>query len=242
MKILNLGCGTKASSRPEVINIDFSIYLQLKKNRLGRILFPIFIKGERLKHFNSLPDNIMVWNLAKGIPFASNSIDVVYHSCLLEHIERNSVEKFLLEIKRVLKPGGIQRIVVPDFERDCISYISHISICEQDAKEAQKHDSYISQMIEQSVRKESRGTSQQKPIRRFIENFILGDARKRGENHLWVYDRINLASILITLGYRNPQLQTYNTSIIPNWNEYELDLDEHGNQYKPDCFYFEVQK
>ena len=46
-----------------------------------------------------------------------------------------------------------------------------------------QHDDYVGAIIEQCVRKEAAGTSKQKNVRRFIENIILGDARKRGETH-----------------------------------------------------------
>lgn len=242
MKILNLGCGTKTSSSSEVINIDWSIYLRLKKNPFLRLITPLIVRGDRLSNFISLPDNIIVHNLAKGIPFDSESIDAVYHSHLLEHLDRNVVEKFLLEIKRVLKPGGIQRIVVPDFEKACRDYLSHISFCETNPEDSNKHDTYIALLIEQSVRKEAFGTSQQKHFRRFIENVFLGDSRRRGENHQWMYDRINLKDILLNLGYKEVLLQAYNRSIIPKWDEYGLDLDEYGNQYKADSLYIEAIK
>ena len=242
MRILNLGCGTKVSSSPDVINIDWSVYLRLKKSRILRGVAPLLVKGERLHRLQSLPDNIMVHNLATGLPFASGSIDVVYHSHVLEHFDRDRAEMLLLEAKRVLKSGGITRIVVPDLEKACKTYISHISICENDTDEAGKHDSYVAAMIEQCVRREASGTGQQKPLRRFVENVLLGDARRRGETHQWMYDRINLCALLLRLGYRNPQRQSYNTSLIPNWNQYGLDLDDNGNEYKPESLYIEAQK
>lgn len=242
MNILNLGCGTKTSSRQEVTNIDWSVYLRLKKNKVFAPFIPLLIKGERLNKFNTLPDNIVVHNLATGIPAESGSIDVVYHSHMLEHLDRNAAKDFMFEIKRVLKPGGIQRIVVPDFEKACQAYIANISYCEQNPDESNTHDDYISGLIEQSVRKEAFGTSQQKPLRKFIENFLLGDARRRGETHQWMYDRINLSVLLINLGYKEVHIQDFNISLIQNWNEYGLDVDDQGNQYKPGSLYVEAVK
>ena len=180
--------------------------------------------------------------MAKGIPFGSDSIDVVYHSHVLEHLDKDIAEIFLMEVKRVLKPGGIHRIVVPDFEKICRTYISHIASCETNPVESSNHESYISPLIEQSVRKEAHGTSQQRPFRRFIENIVLGDARKRGETHQWMYDRISLKEKLINIGYKEVHIQDYNTSLIPNWIEYGLDIDESDNQYKPGSLYIEASK
>ncbi|GAH70254.1 unnamed protein product [marine sediment metagenome] len=70
----------------------------------------------------------------------------------------------------------------------------------------------------------------------------LGDARRRGETHQWMYDRINLKAKLINLGYKEVLVQEYNTSLIPNLTEYGLDVDENGNQYKPESLYIEATK
>jgi len=242
MKILNLGCGTKTSASSSVVNIDWSIYLRLKSNRFWRAIAPLFIRGERLRRFAEMPQNILVHNLAKGIPFESNSVDVVYHSHVLEHLDKAVVDGFLLEVKRVLKPGGIHRIVVPDLEYLCKQYLGHITKCDSDTAENILHDECIADIIEQCVRKESFGTSQQPPLRRKIENLILGDARKRGETHQWMYDRINLSQALLRNGYSNVTIHSYDTSDIPNWNNFFLDIDERGSQYKPGSLYVEAMK
>lgn len=242
MKLLNLGCGTKVSHDPRVINIDWSIYLRIKKSRLLRTIAPLFLNGYRLENFNNLSHNIMVYDLSKKVPFESDSIDAVYHSHMLEHLDREVARLFLKEVRKVLKPGGIQRIVVPDFEQVCKEYISHLTDCENAPREAERHNDFIARIIEQSVRKESSGTSRQKPLRRYIENLILGDARKRGETHQWTYDRISLAQLLKELQYKNVTVQAYNTSSIPDWNEIGLDLDEFGNEYKPGSLYMEAEK
>jgi len=44
------------------------------------------------------------------------------------------------------------------------------------------------------------------------------------------------------LGYRNEGIQKHNTSAIPDWNGYGLDVDDVGNEYKPDSLYVEARK
>lgn len=242
MLILNLGCGTKTSPSTSIVNIDWSIYLRLKRNPFWRVILPFFIRGKRLKLFKEMPNNILVYNLAKGIPFESNTVDAVYHSHILEHLDKCVVDRFLLEAKRVLKPSGIHRIVVPDLEYLCRQYLDHLTLCCSEKTEYARHDDYVANIIEQCVRKESFGTSQQPPLRRFIENLLLGDARKRGETHQWMYDRINLTHALLRTGYRDVTIHHHDTSNIPNWNSFSLDVDEHGNQYKPGSLYIEAIK
>ena len=242
MKILNLGCGTKTSSDPRVISIDWSVLLRLRKNRVFSPIVPLLIRGERLRRFRSLPDNILVRNLRKGIPFESGSVDVVYHSHFLEHLDRDVACQFLLEAKRVLKTGGIHRIVVPDLERICKSYVAHVSLCDSDETERGRHDEYVARVLEQSVRREAHGTSQQAPFRRFVENLMLGDARRRGETHQWMYDRINLTERLIAAGYSETHWQDQDRSLIPDWAGIGLDVNANGDEFNPGSLYVEAVK
>ncbi|MGC8952720.1 hypothetical protein [Chloroflexus sp.] len=146
------------------------------------------------------------------------------------------------EVRRVLRPNGFQRIVVPDLEQLCRDYILHIQLSEQSSHEQYRHDEYVAAIIEQSVRKAAFSTKYKKPLRRFIEQLVLGDARRRGETHQWMYDRINLRVLLERTGFRNITVLAYNTSNIPNWERYGLDVDTDGRQYKPGSLYIEAQK
>ena len=46
---------------------------------------------------------------------ASDSVELLYACHLLEHFGRNEIDAVLTEWLRVLKPGGVLRIAVPDF-------------------------------------------------------------------------------------------------------------------------------
>jgi SAM-dependent methyltransferase len=226
-----------------VVNVDWNIYLRVKRNPFLKPLAPLVFRGRRLQFLRGISDNILVHDLSKGLPFADESVDVVYHSHLLEHLDREVAPRFLIEIRRVLKPNGILRIVVPDFEDAAHKYLDHIALCECDSAEADRHDTFIAAMIEQITRRECAHTRLQPPLRRFLENKLLGDARRRGEAHQWMYDRFNLSALLTQLGYRNPEVRQFNTSRIASWNEYGLDRNETGGEYHiAKSLYFEVQK
>lgn len=239
MQILNLGCGTKVSKRQEVINIDWSIYLRVKRNPFLRLFVPLLFRGARLQQYLELGDNVMTHNLANGIPFPDASVDVAYHSHVLEHLDPPIAERFLLEIKRVLKPGGILRIAVPDMESVCRRYLEHINIATRDPIESSIHDTYIAAIIGQCVQREASGSSRQSPTRRLIENLLLGDARKRGQTHQWMYDRVSLCALLQRLGYKEPKVFTFNTSMIPDWHTYGFDQSSEG-EYIPGSLYIEA--
>jgi len=57
--------------------------------------------------------------------FQDNSVDLIYNCHVLEHFRRNDMEKVLKEWYRILKPGGILRIAVPDFEKLVEVYLKY---------------------------------------------------------------------------------------------------------------------
>lgn len=234
LTILNLGCGTRTS--PMTINIDFSIYQRLRASSGGRMAAKLVLTGERRARFDTMSGDIVIHNLRKGIPAESNSIDAVYHSHTLEHIDRANVPGFMVEVLRVLKPGGIHRIVVPDLERAVRVYLDDLEA------DGENHDSAIEPFLEQSVRRQAFGTSQQAPLRRQIENLLLGDARRRGETHQWMYDSLNLSQVLKANGFTDIRRVNEKTSAIPGWGEIGLDVLDDGSPYKPESLWMEATK
>lgn len=69
------------------------------------------IDRKRLPHVHYVKD---VENLGF---LAEDFADLIYASHVLEHISHLQVRKVLANWKRVLKPGGILRLSVPDFDR-----------------------------------------------------------------------------------------------------------------------------
>ncbi len=240
MKILNLGCGWKVSVAPEVINIDWSIYLRARQNPLFRAVSPVFIRGPRRARFERIPKNIMVHDLSKGIPFPDKSVDAVYHSHLFEHLDPPIGLAFMREAHRVLKPRGIHRIVVPDLQQLATEYLEHLEKCVAGSGSPAEHDAFVAEMLEQCVRREASGTSQQRGARRWIENAVLGDARKRGETHQWMYDSVNLGHLLEKAGFEKPTRRQYQESAIPGWADYGLELNDEGKEYKHHSLYLEA--
>jgi SAM-dependent methyltransferase len=213
--------------------------VRLATNRALRRLAPIVLDETRRERFARLPDNVVAHDLSKGIPWPDRSVDVVYHSHLLEHLDREAAGPFLAEVRRVLKDDGIQRIVVPDLHRACRDYLEHFERCADSPDERQRHDDYVAVIIEQSVRRESCGTRGKRPLRRRVENLILGDARRRGETHQWMYDRMNLHDLLERSGFTDVVVQAFDASAIPDWEEYGLDQDPDGSEYIPGSLYVE---
>lgn len=62
-------------------------------------------------------------DLRWGLPFDDDSADLVYFAHALEHFRYKSEAKpILMEVRRVLRPGGRMRLIVPDMEVYLRSY------------------------------------------------------------------------------------------------------------------------
>lgn len=238
MKVLNLGCGYQTSDR--CINIDWSAPIRLKGSRIGRMIAPLVLDGDRRRGYDALSDNVMRHDLRKGIPFADGSVDAVYHSHLLEHLDRDVVPQFLAEVLRVLRPGGVHRIVVPDLERDARDYLASLADAAVGTRSPEEHEQAVRVLIEQMVRREAYWTAQKPPARRRIENALLGDARRRGETHQWMWDRVSLPRELENAGFRDARVVSNRESRIPDWRSYGLDETPGGEEYKPGSIYVEA--
>lgn len=89
-------------------------------------------EGWRNLDFVSRNSDVEQCNLLGKLPIKSGSASLVYSSHFLEHIPKNRLLFFLTEIHRVLEPGGTLRIVTPDFENMCSTYLSN--------RDARRHD------------------------------------------------------------------------------------------------------
>lgn len=128
MKKLNLGCG---GIRPEGwINTDSSLNAHLQ--RLPVIGKPL---AKMLHKVSYDTNNLRYMNLNKRWKFADNSVDIVYSSHTFEHLSLTTTELFLKESFRVLKPGGVLRLVVPDLYKICKKYVTELEAGKEDASE-----------------------------------------------------------------------------------------------------------
>lgn len=73
----------------------------------------------------------VAWNLANSLPFQSGSVAAIFHEHLLEHLPLVAGDSFMRECFRVLQPGGILRVGVPDAGRLIQSYAADRSYLEE---------------------------------------------------------------------------------------------------------------
>jgi predicted SAM-dependent methyltransferase len=139
LRMLNLGCGSRF--HPEWTNVDVA----------------------------SRSPYVRAHDLRKKIPFSEAIFDVVYHSHFLEHIPKEKAIGFLQECHRVLKPGGIIRVAVPDLEGMVRLYLCALErALEGDKTWRQNYEWMMIELYDQTTRERSGGAMleylTQKPI------------------------------------------------------------------------------
>ena len=138
-KFLNFGCGNRTCPEPWV-NIDF----------------------------HSCNPHVIQCNLLKGFPFQDSFFDAVYSSHVLEHFSPQQAAFLLAESYRVLKPGGIIRIVVPDLEMTCREYVRIMDAYENDALARRQHQWILIELMDQMVRTTPSGQVPQ--FKKFVQD------------------------------------------------------------------------
>jgi SAM-dependent methyltransferase len=102
--------------------------------------------------------SVLRCDLSQRLPFPDDDFDVVYHSNVLEHIRRDVALPFMRECLRVLKPGGILRVAVPDLERICKLYLEKLQqAAAGDAASVRDYEWMQLEMYDQTVREKSGG-------------------------------------------------------------------------------------
>ncbi len=111
--MVNLGSGPHG---PETwVNLDRSPTMLLRHvPRSARMLRRIGLIGEQ--HLVPWEPHIVRQDLTKPLPFADGSVDAVYSSHFFEHIYLSDAEAITKECYRVLRPGGVLRLALPDGE------------------------------------------------------------------------------------------------------------------------------
>ena len=115
---IHLGCGKNALDG--FLNFDNNVFLLFKfipfiEHLLG--LFNFIPKWFCEFITTSKRKNIKYCDVSKKLPFKDSTVDLIYSCHMLEHLDKNETRTFFNESFRVLKPNGLMRIVVPDFQR-----------------------------------------------------------------------------------------------------------------------------
>ena len=192
MKRVNIGCGPTPT--PGWINFDNSLSVRLARHPLiaGALSrLRLLHQGQETLILAAKNGDIQWADAVRLIPLPDASVEVLYSSHMLEHLDRESARAFLSEARRVLMPNGMVRIVVPDLKKLVAEY--HV-------------DGDADAFIEHSL------LTRPKP-RRIVDKLkylVVGD-----RHHQWMYDGVSLTRLLVAAGFKEPRtLAAGSTQII----------------------------
>jgi len=201
---LNVGCGP--SGIPGWVNLDNSISVRLARipGALKALASVGLVGSPSLKYSQAVREFDIQYGNAQHLPFKSDSVEVLYSSHMLEHLGRGEARSFLVEGLRVLVPGGIIRLVVPDLRMRAQAYMAT-----GDA------DAFINSLL---MHDQARRT-----VREKMAFLVLGS---RG--HQWMYDAASLSALLESCGFLNARSIKAGETAIPNPGA--LDLRERMDE------------
>jgi hypothetical protein len=121
---LNLACGTSFITEQGWINVDFA----------------------------PAAKEVLKLNLLDQLPFPDHQFQAIYSSHFLEHVPIDKVQRLLLDWRRLLKPGGRLRLVLPDFQILARRYLEL-----RDASRHREADAVLILAVDQCVRRRPGG-------------------------------------------------------------------------------------
>lgn len=128
MNMLNLGCGGHV--HPAWTNLDLT----------------------------ARAPGVIAHDLRQGLPFPDRSFDCIYCSHVLEHLPKRAAPLFLSHCLRVLEPGGVIRLVVPDLEAIARFYLENLERALGGDREARERYGWIMiELLDQMTRQRSGG-------------------------------------------------------------------------------------
>jgi predicted SAM-dependent methyltransferase len=239
--LLNLGSSARVAAGWN--NVDSSWLFRIgRRRRLSAFLRRVrLISAARYERIRNIDRGAILWDLSKGIPFPDEVFDAVYHCHLLEHLDREAAPGFLAECFRVLKPGGLLRVVVPDLELLARHYLDVVDRLPGQAG-LEEHTAAVEEIFDQMVRRIPKHRKNQTPFVRLLESLVIGNTARSGELHRWMYDRFSLGRLLEESGFRDVRALDVTTSQIVGWNTFGLDVEPDGSPYKPGSLYIEGQR
>lgn len=174
---LNIGCGPTPT--PGWINYDNSWSVRLARHRLtAEVLARAGLLTAPQLHLCRVAraETVRLGN-ATAILHRDDEVDVVYSSHMLEHLDRASAARFLAEAHRVLRPGGVLRVAVPDLALLIERYNA---------------DGDADELVASSLL----APEPTPTLRARLKYLVLGN-----RNHAWMYDAKSLVALVEAAGF-----------------------------------------
>jgi len=206
---INVGCGS--SPTHGWLNFDGSPSVRLaNRPLLTRLLDSLRLLRDENKRFIAFcrGSDIRWANAARSLPVPTESVNVLYSSHMLEHLDKREAMEFLMEARRVLKHEGIIRLAVPDLRRMIADY---------------ETDGDADRLVS---RTQLAHTRPQTLLQKLRWLFVADRS-----HHRWMYDANSLALLLAKVGFSHVVVQPAGGTMIPNPGDLNLREREEESLY-----------
>ena len=189
--IVNVGCGMTPT--PGALNFDnsFSVRLAARPGLLRLCRRLRLVGKDSLAFAEFCRENGVRPGDCARLPLPDGSADAVYSSHMVEHLSRTQVKRYLLEARRVLKPGGILRTALPDMGLLIQQYL---------------REGDCDRLIEATLLVPDTGSGLLAKLR----YLLLG-----WRGHRWMYDGASFCKLLEECGYRDCRVLSPGETAIP---------------------------
>lgn len=200
--MVNLGCGPDGIRGWD--NLDWGLLPLVSK--FGFIQKLLIKSGflER-KYLLNWP-KIRLLDIRGRLPYNNGSVDQIYCSHVLEHFEKWQTINLLKEMRRILRRGGIARVVVPDLSKV-------IKIYNKDGAESFCR---VLWGFDKDI----------KP-----NNLIKSLQRKFIRSHQWMYNKKSFEEVIKISGFRNFKWLDYKIGEVQNLDKLDLDIHKELSMY-----------
>lgn len=205
---VNVGCG--ATPTLGWRNFDNSPAVRLAGYpRLAGLLHRLGVLDEHQFAFSRLAreQGVEYGDAVRGLPLRAGSVDAIYASHVVEHLDRDEARRFITEARRVLRTGGVLRLAVPDVRVLVTNYLE-----DGDA------DHFISRTMLASA---SPGS-----LRERVRLLVVGQ-----RHHRWMYDGKSLAALVSACGFRDVRVLESGVTTIEQPGELNLREREEESVY-----------
>ena len=200
---INIGCGQTPTEGWHNYDNSLSVRLAQVPLVVGWLdMLKLLAPSQKEMIAAARAKRIRYANAVERIPEPDHSVEVLYTSHMVEHLDRDEVQRFFAEARRVLKQGGIIRIAVPDVRFHIDRYL-----------QTGDADGFIEGI--RLGRRKPRGFVQR------AKHSVVGD-----REHHWMYDGPSLCRSLSSAGFVDARVLETGSTTIPDPGS--LDLAERA--------------
>ena len=154
------------------------------------------------KNTHRFPINVEYGDIVRGLPIPARSCAGVYSSHILEYLALDELRSALQNTIKIILPGGVFRLVLPDLEYFAKNYVDKCNLSSDAAHEFMR-ETFL---------------GHEKKAKNIKDRLVawLGNSQ-----HLWMWDYLSIAEELKMAGFEGIRRAVHGDSFDPIFSEVE---------------------